>query len=464
MKSYESLKLNDTQSNPFYYQNDLGITQIGDPFILKASDGLYYLFCTSSPSSGYYCWKSEDMVHWSGKNLCFTKESDSWCKDSFWAPEVVEYEGRYYMYYTASQENGSLRIGVAVSELPGGPYKDIKKEPLFDFGYAAIDANVLIDEDGSKYLYYSRDCSENAIGDVNKSEIYGVKLGDDMISVEGEPLLLATPEQDWELGSISPLWNEGPEVIRHENTYYLTYSANFFGGSSYSVGYATSDSPLGTYEKSDHNPILFSGNPKTVSGPGHHGFTTSPDGTELWMAYHTHTDPKTGGGNRKVNIDRVLFAEDGSMYVNGPTLCEIPIPSDGTYTNYAAEASIAGADNTKLLTDEIFTIHKKYSNYDCIVPVKDSKASITFEFSEPQEITDILLYKGVTKGKELSDVKAVLDDRLESASVKVSDDVDQRSTILSFDKQKVKKIELLLTPKEGAPEVAVSEISILGSN
>ena len=111
--------------------------------------------------------------------------------------------------------------------------------------------NILIDDDGSKYLYFSRDCSENDIGGINKSEIYGVALNDDMLSLKGEPELLITPAQKWEKASVNPLWNEGPEVIKHNNTYYLSYSANCYASSSYSVGYATSSSPMGPFEKSE---------------------------------------------------------------------------------------------------------------------------------------------------------------------------------------------------------------------
>ena len=106
----------------------------------------------------------------------------------------MEREGKYYMFYTAKNQQDSLRIGLAVSEKPGGPFLDVKNEPLFDFGYAAIDANVLIDADGKKYLYYSRDCSENVVDGLKKSEIYGVPLSDDLLSVQGEAVKLLTPQ------------------------------------------------------------------------------------------------------------------------------------------------------------------------------------------------------------------------------------------------------------------------------
>lgn len=250
------------------FSNDLGIHGIGDPFVLKTQDGSYYLYCTSAPD-GFYCWRSEDLVHWTDRKMCYTRSSGSWGVDSFWAPEVVYFGGSYYMYYTARNAAGSLRIGLAISDRPDGPFLDKRNEPFFDFGYAAIDANVLIDEDGSKYLYYSRDCSENTGEDgIRRSEIYGIRLREDMLAADGEAVRLLTPEQAWELESGNPLWNEGPEMIKHGGRYYLTYSGNCFAGSAYSVGYAVAPEPLGPFVKAEENPVLTSQDRKMYQEPG----------------------------------------------------------------------------------------------------------------------------------------------------------------------------------------------------
>jgi GH43 family beta-xylosidase len=73
---------------------------------------------------------------------------------------------------------------------------------------------------------------------------------------------------------------------------------------------------------------VLASNTDVISGPGHHCVIDSPDGSELFVVYHTHTDAALGGGNRQVCIDRMGFREDGSIYVNGPTLTDQPIPSN----------------------------------------------------------------------------------------------------------------------------------------
>jgi beta-xylosidase len=301
------------------YQNPLPIKSIGDPFVLRAPEGTYYCYATSAPD-GFKAWTSPDLVHWTDIGYVYKRGDDSWGEADFWAPEVVLYNGKYYMHYSARWgKNQSLRIGVAISDSPTGPFVDLFNRPMFDFGYAAIDGHVFFDDDGRKYFYYSRDCSENIVDGRHESHLYVAELGDDLVAFKNEPRLIVQPEQDWELLSgVDWRWNEGPFVLKHEGNYYLMYSANFYASREYSVGYAIAKDPLGPFVKAAHNPVLVSNAPE-ISGPGHNSVIPSPDGTELFVVYHIHTDPLKPSGDRQVCMDRMGFREDGTLYVHGPT-------------------------------------------------------------------------------------------------------------------------------------------------
>ena len=459
----KELASNSIAELDYFYSNPSDVDNIGDPYVLKANDGFYYMFCTSA-DNGYFCWKSADLIYWTDKKMAYKRAKNSWAMTCFWAPEVIESDGVYYMYYTAKNKEGSLRIGVAISSAPDGPYEEALDKPLFDFGYAAIDAHVFIDGDGKKYLYYSRDCSENLQNKIQVSEIYGVSLDDNMLSVDGEPVLLTTPSQVWETGSKSPVWNEGPEMIKHNGIYYLTYSGNCFSSRAYSVGYATSDAPLGTFTKYSANPILTAGSYPEISGSGHHSFTTSPDGKELFMVYHTHTDPNVGGGNRQVNIDRIVFTETGELHVNGPTLSYQPAPSNNSLTNVAVNADITyGKKSVPLLKDNIFTIHKKDKDYDWIADLNDNHpVKVKITFPKEQTISSILVYRGVTDGADFSYYKVEMEDRYFLPDCPLSEEKIQRAAITAFEPISVKELALTFFPKENTSKIALSEIMILG--
>ncbi|PJB65608.1 MAG: glycosidase [Anaerolineae bacterium CG_4_9_14_3_um_filter_57_17] len=301
------------------YQNPIPIKNIGDPFVLRAPDGTYYCYATSAPD-GFKAWTSSDLVHWADIGYVYKRREDSWGESDFWAPEVMMYGGKYFMHYSARWgKNQSLRIGVAVADLPTGPFVDAFNHPMFDFGYAAIDGHVFFDDDGRKYFYYSRDCSENIVDGRHESHLYAAELNNDLLSFKGDPLLIAKPEQEWEQRSGPEwMWNEGPFVLKHNGKYYLMYSANFYASRDYSVGYAVAENPMGPFIKDAHNPVLVSTIPE-ISGPGHNSVTTSPDGSELFIVYHIHTDPQKPSGDRQVCIDRMGFHEDETLYVIGPT-------------------------------------------------------------------------------------------------------------------------------------------------
>jgi len=309
------------------YTNPLKV-MIGDPDVLKI-ENKYYLYGTSIPGVGFKTWESDDLVNWEEKGIAFSKfaEGNQWGKKDFWAPEVIYYQDKYYMVYSARASDGRLKIALAVSDSPLGLFVNIKA-PLFDNGFSNIDGHIFVDKNGTPYLFYVRDCSENIIDAKHVSQIYVQEMSKDLLNLKGEPILAIQPSQNWEGLEDDWQWNEGPFVIQNESIYYLLYSANYFGSPDYAIGYATSSSPLGPWTKHEGNPILSKDLSIGVSGPGHCSITESPDGSELFIVYHTHTFPSSPGGNRILNIDRIYFDEEGHLKVIGPTRTPQPMPSN----------------------------------------------------------------------------------------------------------------------------------------
>lgn len=307
------------------YQNPIGeMVDIGDPAILKVDD-YYYMYATSAPTIGFLVWESENLTDWEQVGLAYDHENqeEQWARGDFWAPEVVEYNGEFYMAFTARGENDEMAINIAKSDSPTGPFKDIFVDITNQEG-SFIDASLFIDDDGTPYLYYVRDNRDNIIDGRHVSQLVGVELSDDLTEMAGEPQFLLQPDQEWETQNEEVDILEGPFMVKHEDTYYLMYTGNAYWDPFYAVGYAVSDSPLGEFEKNENNPILSKDLEQGISGPGHNTVTVGLDDETLYAVYHIHADPENPGGNRRPAIDRLYF-EDGEMKVDGPTSDEQPL-------------------------------------------------------------------------------------------------------------------------------------------
>ena len=96
---------------------------------------------------------------------------------------------------------------------------------------------------------------------------------------------------------------EGPSVFKHKGLYYLFYTANDFRNLDYAVGYATSVSPLGPWQKYARNPIIT----KVLvgeNGPGHGDFIKRKN--EYFYVFHTHNS-REAVRPRKIAIIKAKF-------------------------------------------------------------------------------------------------------------------------------------------------------------
>jgi GH43 family beta-xylosidase len=351
------------------YKNPLNI-EIGDPYVLKAPDGQYYIYGTgggggiygggSDPRKAFPTFTSKNLVEWTSVGYTFERNpEDSWCIGAFWAPEVYHVRGKFYMFYSAqwrhnpTDEKENFKIGVAVSDSPTGPFRDIRNEPLFDPGYPAIDADVLFDDDGRMYLYYSRCCYKHPVeselaamakekgwyNEIEESWIYGVELKPDFSGIIGEPVVVLRPPEemspgtDWENLSVTTheanrRWTEGPCSFKKYGKYFVMYSANSVIGENYSLGYATAEHPLGPFVKAENNPVLRKNTDRggQVSCTAHNCVAMSPDGSEMFCLFGGRT-PKTGRG-RVLFLTRMEVQKDGTVVVYPPdAVTPQPMPS-----------------------------------------------------------------------------------------------------------------------------------------
>ena len=279
-------------------------------------DGVYYAYATTHGSYNFQVARSEDLVDW--EHLGDPMPSlPVWTTGDTWAPEVMPVEtGGFVMYYTARYPAadrpdgvGSQCIGAAVSDSPEGPFVDAGQAPLVcqpELG-GSIDATWFTDADGTTYLIWKNDGNCCSIA----TEFWAQQLTEDGLALTGEVANLGVRnDETWEGGVI-----EAPTLLLLDGTYYLFFSANYYGGVEYAVGYATADNVLGPYTDAAENPILAT--PEEVGeepyGPGHQAIVADDDG-DLWMLYHSWN---RSFNKRAMWIDELVF-ENGVPRIVGP--------------------------------------------------------------------------------------------------------------------------------------------------
>ncbi len=281
---------------PLFYGADPHVANFG---------GKYWMYMTGRDSEpgnpSFFAYSSPDRKNWTETGPILQFKGVPWIMNqpnrAPWAPGIVAKNGKYYLHYSVGPQSAQspARIGVAVASSPAGPFQD-KGAPLLSGGngFEAIDAMVFNDaKSGKSYLY---------AGGSAGAKLRVFEMAPDLLSL-GREIPTQTP----------PQFTEGAFMHERNGLYYLSYSHGYYGGSSYSVHYATGPSPLGpwTYK----GPILQSDD--TRLGPGHHSFVRDPKTKAWFIAYHRWQSPS--GRNplrapgRSLAFEPLRYAPNGDI-------------------------------------------------------------------------------------------------------------------------------------------------------
>lgn len=330
---FASLKLADTLKE-FGYDTPVMTQRLGaDPYAIVYEDRVY-LYMTGdvveydsdgkvkdnsySKINTLNVISSADLVNWTDHGTIYAagmRGAAKWGNNS-WAPAVAykEIDGKtkFFIYFA----NGGNGIGVLTSDSPTGPFVDPLGKALISRSTPncgnvtwLFDPAVLVDEDGSAYLYFGGGVPEGMEAAPGTGRV--VKLGDDMISLDGEPQALDIPYLFEDSG-----------INRIGDTYYYSYCTNWnvtpeatkeLGIANAQIAYMTSDSPMGPFTLAGvvlKNPGVYYG----CYGNNHHCMFRFRD--EWYIAYHTQMLEKPlgiSGGYRATGITKISVNADGSI-------------------------------------------------------------------------------------------------------------------------------------------------------
>ncbi len=174
--------------------------RLRDPFILvDKKSSMYYLHFNNNLKFRVY--KSKDLSTWKDEGYSFMARSDFWGQQDFWAPDVYEYEGRYYLFATFSNAGMKRGTSILVSDSPKGPFTPLVNQAITPSAWMCLDGSLYIDKEGNPWLLFCREWLEVVDG-----EVYAQRLSKDLKTAEGEPsLLFKASEAPW----VGPITSSG---------------------------------------------------------------------------------------------------------------------------------------------------------------------------------------------------------------------------------------------------------------
>lgn len=294
---------------PTTYSNPVIAGDFPDPSVIRVGEE-YWATATSGGWAPHFpILHSRNLVDWETVGAVFMK-APAWAKGDFWAPELAEDQGRFYVYYVARRNDGpgkkgTLCVAVATATAPDGPYTD--HGPLVCQDIGSIDAMTLRDEKHRRYLIWKEDGNDRQ----QPTPIWAQPLSEDGLRLTGKRREILRNNLAWE-GPVV----EGSFILKHGDWFYHFYSGNACCGRScnYALGVARSKTLLGDWKKYQGNPILSAN--ETWQCPGHGSIVTIPDGRTflLYHSYRRRVDTFNVG--REALLDEIKWNSDGWPIIN----------------------------------------------------------------------------------------------------------------------------------------------------
>ena len=311
------------ENNPLYTQRfgaDPGVMEYDGRLYVYMTDDVIEHDASGKVKENSYgmirhinCISSEDLVNWTdhgripvaGPGGIAAGAVNSWAPCA--AHKMIDGKEKFFLYFC----NGGNGIGVITADSPTGPWRDelghlliTRKTPRCADVTWLFDPAVMVDEDGTGYLAFGGGIPEGKQAAPGTARI--VRLGADMMSLDGEPVTVDAP---W-LFEDSGLNKIGGKYIYSYCSNFQT-AGNSLGMTDGAIQYMVADDPMGPYAYGGElfpNQGRFFG----LYGNNHHAIA-SLEG-EYYLFYHNRSVEKAMGitGNyRSPQADRLPLTADG---------------------------------------------------------------------------------------------------------------------------------------------------------
>lgn len=299
-----------------------------DPWVIQKDSTYYYMNTLGNRLAIYATHKMSELSTAKSTTIWTPPVTGPYSKE-IWAPELHNFQGKWYMYFAADDgNNDNHRIYVLENDdadplSAGWVFKGKIADSTADRW--AIDASAF-EYNGQLYLIWS-----GWQGTTNgEQDIYIAKMSDP-VTLQGKRVLISSPTQSWEKAGAPPVVNEGPEaLVNPSGQLFLTYSASGCWTDNYCLGLLTlrpGGDPLNPADwTKSANPVFSTASANGAYAPGHNGFFVSRDGKQNWLLYHANSLAGQGCGDaRNPRMQSFTWNTDGTPNFGIPVKINTPL-------------------------------------------------------------------------------------------------------------------------------------------
>ena len=278
---------------------------IRDPFILK-HNGKYYMYGTRAGNTwekvnkytlGFDVYVSEDLESWSEPKPIFEYYDGFWSDTQYWAPEVHEYNGKFYMLASFTADGYHRGTAIFECDTPDGCFKEHSDGPVTPRDWECLDGTLYI-EDGEPYIIFCHEWTQ-----IKDGTVCARKLSKDLKEGIGEPIFLwRASDAKWKhdiRDGEGCYVTDGPFIVKNDKGVLFAIWSSFYKGEYCEAIARSSNGKLNGNWTIDENLIY--------EKDGGHGMIFTDRNDDTYFVFHAPNDtPNERPCIRKIDIDELI--------------------------------------------------------------------------------------------------------------------------------------------------------------
>lgn len=312
---------------PNEFVNPIG--EGADPWVIRDPHQPRYLWCMSEGNQAIAIHVSDSVSSMGKKTVVWEAPADGPYSKEVWAPELHFVEGKWRIYFAASDGQNKNHLAYVLTAVGEDPLGDYDLSGPFATGEG---------QDGRSPNLWAIDMTVFE----HQQKLYAVWSGWDQVDSDRQYLYIAPMDSPTSLAgprvrlcsNDDYLWervepakskrglNEAPQVFMSKQRLSVTYSCGASWLPTYKLGMLelTGDDPLSPASWTKRKDPIFTGTDSTY-GVGHSCFVRSLDGRQWWHVYHAKRDRNPGWR-------RYVFAQPMKVGSRGLPVLGSPVDSN----------------------------------------------------------------------------------------------------------------------------------------